>query len=259
MSPTRITFGFPVIAVSAVLAACGGHTVPTPSSAGPAGLVRQASPAPAVTGTPIAISGTGSNPTLDNDVSAFMVAHHVRNAELAVSNNGTTVFSHAYTYTSIAASTTTTQTIMRLASITKAWTSAALYNLIQANKISTSTPVFSYLGITKPLPTNATVDPRVYTITIQNMIDHESGWDDSVSPYYDPTFNMRQEALAIGLTHEIGLTDYVRYRFLNHSKKHPALRTRTVIFAIPFSEWSLQGRRACRTTRTFRKSRRVWV
>ncbi|HLI95423.1 MAG TPA: serine hydrolase domain-containing protein [Candidatus Baltobacteraceae bacterium] len=214
MSPSRITFGFFVIATTAALAACGGHSAtPTaPTLVEPAVFSRQAVPAPAVTGTPIAIVGTGSNPTLDNDVVAFMVAHHVRNAELAVSNNGTAVLSHAYTYTSIAPSTTTTQTIMRLASITKAWTSAALYNLILANKISTSTPIFKYLGITKPLPTTATVDPRVYTITIQNMIDHESGWDDGVSPYYDPTFNMRQEALAVGLTHEIGLTDYVRYQ-----------------------------------------------
>ena len=81
-----------------------------------------------------------------------MVAQHVPNAQLAVSVKGKTTFSHGYTYGGFAASTTTPETIMRLASNTKAWVDAALYNLIEAKKVDPNAKVFAYLGITKPLP-----------------------------------------------------------------------------------------------------------
>ena len=142
----------------------------------------------------------------------FMVAQHVPNAQLAVSVKGKTTFSHAYTFRGFAASTTTPRTIMRLASNTKAWVDGALYNLIQAKKVDPNAKVFAYLGITKPLPKGVKVDKRVYDITIEDMILHKSGWDDSKPPYYDPTFKMRNIALALGLKKEIGQVDYVRYQ-----------------------------------------------
>ncbi|MBV8197961.1 MAG: beta-lactamase family protein [Candidatus Eremiobacteraeota bacterium] len=162
--------------------------------------------------TPIAISGIGNDPALDRLVVQFMVSQQVPNAQLAVSVKGSTTFSHAYTYRGLAASTTTRSTIMRLASNTKAWTSGALYNLIHAHKIDPNTGVFAYLGITKPLPRGAKVDKRVYEITIEDMILHESGWDDSKPPYYDPTFHMREIALALHRNREVDPVSYVRYQ-----------------------------------------------
>ncbi|MDP9110413.1 MAG: beta-lactamase family protein [Candidatus Eremiobacteraeota bacterium] len=150
-----------------------------------------------------------------------MTAQNVPNAELAVSKAGATIFSHAYTYRRIAASTTMMQTTMRLASNTKAWTSAALWRLIQAKKLSTNAKVFAYLGITKPLPAGSAVDPRVYDITIEDMILHESGWDDGVPPYYDPTFAMRESALSLGLSHEIDQTQYVRHQLTQPLQEKP--------------------------------------
>ncbi|MEO9263347.1 MAG: serine hydrolase domain-containing protein [Candidatus Baltobacteraceae bacterium] len=213
---------FAIVAALALSACGGGNSAPpviSGTSQSPTSVGALSSRLPP--GSAIAIVGTGANPTLDADVVAFMTSQHVPNAELAFSKNGTARFSHAYTYKGLAASKTSTQTIMRLASNTKAWTSAALWNLIQANKISTSARVFQYLGITKPLPAGATVDPRVYDITIADMIAHESGWDDSVPPYYDPTFAMRESALALGLKHEIHLTQYVRHQLTQPLQETP--------------------------------------
>ena len=173
----------------------------------PAGDFAEAGP-----NTRIAIEGTGKNTALDDLVVKFMVAQHVPNAQLAVSVKGKTTFSHAYTYRGVAKSRTTSRTIMRLASNTKAWVDAALYNLISAGKVRPSAKVFAYLGITKPLPKGVKVDKRVFDITIEDMILHESGWDDSKPPYYDPTFKMREIALALGLKHQVGQVDYVRYQ-----------------------------------------------
>jgi N-acyl-D-amino-acid deacylase len=172
----------------------------------------------------VGIVGTGADPVLDGLVVAFMKKAKVPNAQLAVSSHGTTIFSHAYTYRGLAASTTTTQTIMRLASNTKAWTSAALYNLIASGKIDRKAKVFAYLGITQPLPAGARVDPRVYDITIQDMIKHKSGWDDSKPPYYDPSFAMRETALKLGLDHAIDQTRYVQFQLHQPLQEQPGTK-----------------------------------
>ncbi|HEY1656382.1 MAG TPA: serine hydrolase domain-containing protein [Candidatus Tumulicola sp.] len=191
-----------------VLAACS--SAPNPQAGGfvpnLAGNVR------AIPNAPIVVKGPGKNSKLDDLVIQFMVAQQVPNAQLGVSVKGKTTFSHAYTYKGLAKSTTAPSTIMRLASNTKAWTDAALYELIESKKVDPSAKVFKYLGITQPLPKNAKVDKRVYDITIEDMILHESGWDDSKPPYYDPTFAMREIALALNLKHSVTPVDYVRYQ-----------------------------------------------
>lgn len=157
----------------------------------------------------ILIVGKGKNSALDRLVVAFMQNNQVANAELAVSSKGKTIFSHAYTYKGMAKSKTSTSTIMRLASNSKAWVDAAMYELIKAGKVNPNEKVFKYLGITKPLPAGASVDPRVYKITIQDMIIHESGWDDAKSGY-DPTFSMRTIAQNLGLNKAVNQTQYVQ-------------------------------------------------
>jgi CubicO group peptidase (beta-lactamase class C family) len=168
----------------------------------------------------VAITGIGKNRKLDRAVSDFMAGNDVPNAELAIWRSGHIAFSHAYTNRRIAISTTKRSTIIRLASLSKAWTSAALYNLLASHKIELRWKVFRYLGITKPLPVDAYVDPRVYQISIEDMILHESGWDDGVS-HWDPTFRMRQIALALGLKGPIDRTQEVRYQLHQPLQENP--------------------------------------
>jgi CubicO group peptidase (beta-lactamase class C family) len=170
----------------------------------------------------IAISGIGKDAQLDKLVVAFMLQNAVPNAELAVTKAVNITFSHAYTYGAMAKSTTTRSTIIRLASLSKAWTSAALYNLISAHKIEPNWKVFRYLGITKPLPANAHVDKRVYDITIADMIAHESGWNDQIS-HYDPTFEMRKTAIALGLSGPIDQTQEVRFQLHQPLQEKPGM------------------------------------
>lgn len=197
-----------LVAAVATVAACGGRSAPSAGTFVPQPARVASIPAK----SPIGILGSGKNAALDNLVVDFMIAQQVPNAQLAVSLKGKTTFSHAYTYRGVAVSTTQPSTIMRLASNTKAWTSGALYNLIKGGKVDPNARVFQYLGITKPLPEHAKVDKRVFDITIEDMILHESGWDDSKPPYYDPTFAMRQIALALHLKKAVGQVDYVRYQ-----------------------------------------------
>lgn len=199
-----------------VLGACTGYR---DAASGYAPTVPQFAPAPR--NARIIVTGTGRDPALDRLVEDFMVDASVPNAQLAVSSGGTMTFSHAYTYRSLAASTTATTTIMRLASNTKAWVDAALYRLITQKKVDPQAKVFHYLGITSPLPKGTKVDPRVYDITIEDMIVHKSGWDDTKPPYYDPTFHMRQIARALHLSKAVGDVDYVRYQLGKPLQENP--------------------------------------
>jgi CubicO group peptidase (beta-lactamase class C family) len=227
MTKHAVRFVFAALGVvlsSVGLTGCGGGST---GGAGPfaAGYTPQAfSTTVKQSGSTISISGKGSNAALDRDVVGFMNTNQVANAELAVSSKGKVVFSHAYTYKSIARSTTQTKTIMRLASNSKAWVDAALYNLIADHKVDPTAKVFAYLGLTKPLPAGAKVDPRVYTITIEDMILHESGWDDSVYPLYDPTFKMREAAIALGLNKEINQSQYVAYQLTQPLQEAPGTK-----------------------------------
>ncbi len=166
---------------------------PRSGGANPVQIVGPASPAYAV---------------LDQAVRAFMQGQGVHNAELAVSEKGRVVFSHAYTN---GGARTTPATLFRLASLSKAWTSAAIAQLLEQGLIARDTQAFSYLGITTPLPFDASVDPRVFKITVGNLIDHKSGWDDTVAPNFDPTHSMRQIALALHRTRGINRAIMVRY------------------------------------------------
>jgi CubicO group peptidase (beta-lactamase class C family) len=205
-----------LLTVAALLGGCASGRVGVPGFA-PEPARFAAIPAD----SKISIVGAGRNPALDHLVVSFMVAQHVPNAQLAVSARGKTTFSHGYTYRGVAASTTTPATIMRLASNTKAWVDGALYNLIEAKRIDPNARVFAYLGITKPFPKGAKVDKRGYDITIEDMILHESGWDDSKPPYYDPTFAMRSIALAIKLKKAVNQVDYVRYQLSKPLQEKP--------------------------------------
>ncbi len=53
------------------------------------------------------------------------------------------------------------------------------------------------------------------------MILHESGWDDSKPPYYDPTFKMRQISRALHLKKTVGQVDYVRYQLSKPLQEAP--------------------------------------
>ncbi|HEV3194962.1 MAG TPA: serine hydrolase domain-containing protein [Candidatus Cybelea sp.] len=207
-----------IAVVSVLLIALGACSR---SNGGNASFVPSPHFAAIPTNSKISIVGPGSDNALDKLVVAFMVAQQVPNAQLAVSVKGKTTFSHAYTYRGLAESTTTPSTIMRLASNTKAWVDGALYNLIKVKKVDPKAKVFAYLGITKPLPRGAKVDKRVYEITIEDMILHESGWDDSKPPYYDPTFAMRSIAQALKLKRAVNQVEYVRYQLAQPLQEPP--------------------------------------
>jgi hypothetical protein len=86
-----------------------------------------------VTGTPCQVTGAASSTyqSVDSAILAFLQAQSVANAQFALSESGATRVTRAYTCPGAVGAPTDTSTVFRLASNSKAWTSAAIDILIQ--------------------------------------------------------------------------------------------------------------------------------
>lgn len=74
-----------------------------------------------------------------------------------------------------------------------------------------STAAYSLLGFSHP------ADPRSDTITVQQLLDHEGGYNDGTNPSLpaaaDPTYNMRNIALTLGLNGAAQKRDIANYMY----------------------------------------------
>lgn len=78
--------------------------------------------------------------------------------------------------------------LMRIASITKPVTAAAVRNAIRAGQVSLDTRAFELIDVR---PRGGTIaDPRIHDITVAHLLDHKGGWDREAS--FDPMFHDQQ-------------------------------------------------------------------
>jgi CubicO group peptidase (beta-lactamase class C family) len=96
--------------------------------------------------------------------------------------------------------------LMRIASVTKPITSAAVKTLIKAKKISPTTRVFEYLKLTAPAED---FDPRWKSVTVQHLLDHKGGWDREKS--FDPMFKIKDVEKDLDLKGPAKPADVVRW------------------------------------------------
>ena len=145
---------------------------------------------------------------LDRIMQQFMQANGVRAAQLAVSKNGSLAFSRAYTWAEPGYPITEPGTRFLLAGCSKIFLEAAVQSLYDDGKLKPGTRVYPLLGFAGP------VDPRSDTITVQQLLDHTGGYDDSsADSSLDPTHNMRTIALELSLSHPVAKLDVVRYMY----------------------------------------------
>ena len=138
----------------------------------------------------------------------FMQANGVRAAQLAIAKNGVTKFSRAYTWAEAGYRVTQPSDRFLLASCSKMFLEAAVQALYDAKKLTPTTKVYPLLGFSNP------ADPRSDTITIQQLLDHMGGYDDTpTGSGFDPTYRMRKIAIDLGLGHPVTKLDVARYMY----------------------------------------------
>jgi CubicO group peptidase (beta-lactamase class C family) len=133
-------------------------------------------PIVAQTGIPV-----GSMSQCDTKMQTFLDKYQIPGATFAITKNGKLVYMRAFG-TADRAGTELTQPyhMFRIASLTKPITSIAIMKLIENGQLSLSDKPFGPGGILNADPyfANANItDPRVYDITIQNLLEHSAGWN----------------------------------------------------------------------------------
>ena len=101
--------------------------------------------------------------------------------------------------------------LFRLASVSKTITEVAIHKLVNDGKLSYSTLVYSYLGI--PPAGGVLGDARIPNITVQHLLDHQGGWDNTVSPVGDPVFRTIQVSTELGLNYPAQPTNVISWMF----------------------------------------------
>ena len=129
---------------------------------------------------------------IDTIVDDFMRRVDCQAATIAIANGEQILYSRGYGWMDKLGNVPThPNAVMRIASCSKPITKAVIKSLVASNKLSLSLPVFQNLGIA---PAGPVVDPRLYRITVGDLLEHKGGFDGKVS--FDPMFRtdmIRQE------------------------------------------------------------------
>ena len=145
---------------------------------------------------------------LDHAMQTFMQANGVRAAQLAIGKNGVTKFSRAYTWAEPGYKMTQPSDRFLLASCSKMFLEAAVQALYDSKQLTPTNKVYPLLGFTQP------ADARSDHITIQQLLDHGGGYDDTATGSgFDPTYNMRKIAQDMHLGRPVTKLDVARYMY----------------------------------------------
>jgi CubicO group peptidase (beta-lactamase class C family) len=114
-----------------------------------------------------AFAGVGD---LDGAIRAFMVRLGIRAGAVAVGRGGTIVAARGYTWAEPDYPVTRPETRFRIASVSKAFTAAAVAGLVAAGRLAWDTEAFPFVGVTSPLPSGVTPDPASEAITVEQLV-----------------------------------------------------------------------------------------
>ncbi len=145
----------------------------------------------------------------DEAMRTFMRDHAIPCGALAIARDGRLIFARGYGYIDGAATEVVAPDApFRIASVTKAFTNAAIRRLIRERKLRPDVRVFPLLGVEPP--PGKTPDPRLARITVQHLLDHKGGWDRE-SVEVNPMLASLKIAQSLGRPCPPTIDDIIRY------------------------------------------------
>jgi N-acyl-D-amino-acid deacylase len=148
------------------------------------------------------------------DIDRFMVAflqnHQVPGASLAIARNGRIVYARGFGFADVAAKEPVApDSLFRIASVSKPFTSAAIFQLIERGKLKLDDKAFEFIGIPPHLEADAKLDPRLWRVTIAQLLHHTGGFDRDKS--FDPMFRPIAIARSVGVAPPARPRDIIAY------------------------------------------------
>lgn len=121
----------------------------------------------------------------DDVMTKAMATWSLPGAQLAIARDDRLVYSRGFGYASVEdQEEVQPASRFRIASNTKPITAVAVLMLVDSGDLALDTPVFPLLGYEPPA--NAPVDPRLDSITVEQLLVHSGGWNSSAG--YDPQY-----------------------------------------------------------------------
>jgi N-acyl-D-amino-acid deacylase len=141
-----------------------------------------------------------------------MRQRHVPGGAVAIVKDGRLVYARGYGFADVEQHTPVEPNSMfRIASISKPITSAAIMTLVQnpAHHLSLDAKAFELLDMKAVLPPDTQADPRLWEITIRQLLHHTGGFDKGKSG--DPMFKNNEIAQALHVSAPADAQAIVRY------------------------------------------------
>ncbi|MCW2527662.1 MAG: hypothetical protein JWM76_2522 [Pseudonocardiales bacterium] len=126
--------------------------------------------------TPISRVWTTTGPSftgsvdLDTAVLDFMRRYGVRAGSVSIGRGGRIVGSRGYTWAEPDYPITTPDTRFRIASLSKMFAAAVVSEMVADGRLTWNTMAFAAAGINSALPSTASVDPAMNSITLQQIV-----------------------------------------------------------------------------------------
>lgn len=127
----------------------------------------------------------------DNIIRNFLTTYDIPGATVAIAKNGKIVYMRAFGFSDIARTIPAQPyNLFRIASCSKPVTSVAIMKLVENGQLNLNAKVFGPGGILQNHPMFSTAnitDSRIYDITVQQLLEHSSGWNRDVDCNPNPT------------------------------------------------------------------------
>ncbi|HUG67889.1 MAG TPA: serine hydrolase, partial [Pirellulaceae bacterium] len=162
---------------------------------------------------PHAVSAGESDGRLDSFdrmMREFVERHRIPGASLAVTDQGRVVFARGYGYSDVAThEPVTTDSLFRIASISKPITAVAVLQLMEQGKLKLNDKVLDVLDCESDITqAGDRFDARQRDITIRHLLEHRGGWDRDIS--FDGMFRSVEFAARLGLSAPAGPDAVIR-------------------------------------------------
>ena len=146
----------------------------------------------------------------DTAVQQMMTGHNIPSAQLAITYQGRLVLARGYSYNPGPNDIITQpDSLFRIASLSKPFTSILINRLIQEGRLSLTNTLGQYVSLT-PRP-GTTADPRLASVTIRNLLEHRAGFGNVPSSNQDPMFADETIAPQLGVGLPISMANIISY------------------------------------------------
>ena len=141
-----------------------------------------------IQGIPVTGNPSPTPSKFDQRFIALMRAWHIPGATIAIMKHGKIIMSRGYGWSDITSRQEMQPgALFRIASVSKTITAVAILKLVQEHRLSLDDKVFNILNNMYPLAGNY-VNPRLYQITVRDLLQMASGWYTEGPGSFDPMF-----------------------------------------------------------------------